>query len=92
MTDSYKLVLSKASIRSLSKLYNIKPRKVFLQSKYILTQHPHKKAYVIVNYPGSDFNGYYWVLIKNVVIIKKQPIQRKVNYNKCGLYPPMVVM
>jgi hypothetical protein len=69
MMDIYDVVWSKTAIRSLSKLYNINPQTVFLQSKYILSQHPHKKAVGIVNYPGFDFNGYYWILIKNVVLI-----------------------
>ena len=66
MMDSYDVVWSKTAIRSLSKLYKINPRNVFPQSKYILSQHPHKKAYDMVNYPGFDFNGYYWILIDAV--------------------------
>jgi hypothetical protein len=77
MMDSYEVVWSKSAIRALSKMYNINPRTVFLQSKYILSQLPHKKAYDIVNYPGFDFNGYYWVLIRNVVIIYRISVIHK---------------
>jgi mRNA-degrading endonuclease RelE of RelBE toxin-antitoxin system len=70
MTDnSYKVAWSKTASRNLAKLYNIDPQKVFFKSKYLLSHYPHQKAFDIVNFPGFDFNGYYWTLIHNVVII-----------------------
>jgi mRNA-degrading endonuclease RelE of RelBE toxin-antitoxin system len=79
MTDKYRVAWSNVASRELSKLYNIDPRKVFLKSKYLLSQLPHKKAYNIINDPELDIDGYYWILINNVVIIYRvDEIQKRV--------------
>jgi hypothetical protein len=42
---------------------------VFRRSKAILTALPLEKAYGISDYPGYEFNGYFWTFNGNVVLI-----------------------
>lgn len=52
-------------------LYKLDSMNVFRQSKIILNYIPEHKSYGISDYPGFNFNGYYWTLIGNVIIIYK---------------------
>jgi hypothetical protein len=49
--------------------YKVDPMNVFRRSKVVLTNKPLEIAYGISDFPGYEFNGYYWTLIGNVVII-----------------------
>lgn len=51
------------------KSYNINPSLVFRNSKSILSIKPREKADDIADYPGFEFNGYYWKYINNVIVI-----------------------
>jgi hypothetical protein len=53
------------------KQYKVDPMNVFRRSKSILTTTPQAKAYGISDFPGYEFNGYYWTLIGNTALIYK---------------------
>ncbi|QQK75036.1 hypothetical protein HUG15_05085 [Salicibibacter cibarius] len=52
--------------------FNIDPNLVFRRSLSLLSKDPKKVAYDLVNTDndvGYEFNGYYWILINNVIVI-----------------------
>lgn len=51
------------------KRYRINPKLVFRNSKSTLSTNPHEKANDVVEYPGLEFNGYYWIYINNVILV-----------------------
>ncbi|MDE5413986.1 hypothetical protein [Alkalihalobacterium chitinilyticum] len=51
------------------KPFKINPKLVFRNSKVVLSVDPRQKAYDVVDYPGFQFNGYYWTYINNVIIV-----------------------
>jgi hypothetical protein len=53
------------------KEYQVNSMSVFRRSKDVLSDNPSSKAYGVSDFPGFEFNGYYWTLIGNVVIIYK---------------------
>ncbi|MDG5789629.1 hypothetical protein QA612_19410 [Evansella sp. AB-P1] len=66
------------------KPYKIDPKRVFRNSKNILSVNPRKHAYDIVDYPGFEFNGYYWTYINNVIIIYDVlDLEKKVLVDAC---------
>ena len=67
----YKVLWSTYARVSLAraKEYKVDPMNVFRRSKVTLTIKPQEKAYGISDFPDYEFNGYYWTLIGNVVII-----------------------
>jgi hypothetical protein len=53
--------------------YKVNPMTVFRRSKAVLANHPSSKADGVSDFPGFEFNGYYLVLIGNVVIVGRTP-------------------
>ncbi|KJB88760.1 hypothetical protein AZ66_05490 [Paenibacillus sp. E194] len=51
------------------KPYKVDPMNVFRRSKDVLCHLPHEKAYGISDFPGFEFNDYYWTLIGNAILI-----------------------
>lgn len=52
--------------------FKVKPNWVFRKSLSLLSRNPQQVAYDVVssdNDVASEFNGYYWVLINNVIVI-----------------------
>lgn len=71
MSDAnrYKVRWTQTALTSLGKLYNVDPDMVFLRSQTLLSRSPRRHADGIANFPGYKYNGYYWLLINNVVVI-----------------------
>ena len=72
MTDQqYKVVWAQHARVALAKMkkFRIDSNKVFRRSKTILSKNPVEESCGISDFPGFDFNGYYWVLIHNVVVV-----------------------
>lgn len=64
--------------------YKVNPMTVFRRSKAVLANHPSSKADGVSNFPGFEFNGYYWALIGNVVIVYKVDEQlHEVHVDAC---------
>jgi len=51
------------------KPFKIDPKLVFRNSKSILSINPREKADDVVDYPGFEFNGYYWKCFNNVIVV-----------------------
>jgi len=49
--------------------FKINPRLVFMKSKHLLRRSPHKVAYDVVDFEDSEYSGYYWTLINNVILV-----------------------
>lgn len=62
---------------ALAKLFNIDPYKVFKRSKQLLSLNPYKQAHGVADYPGFEFNGYYWTLIHNVIVLYRVSDEKK---------------
>lgn len=84
MVEEYRVGWSRAATKSLSKLFNVDYKSVFTKSTFLLSTDPRKKAYGVTDYSGFNYNGYYWVLINNVVIVYKvSDEQRRVFIEAC---------
>lgn len=58
----------KLPLRVLLKLYNIDHDQIYLTSNTMLGSNPHNHAEMI-DYPNFKYNGYYWTIIRNVIIV-----------------------
>lgn len=69
--DGYKVLWSVHARSTLARmrLYKVDPMNVFRRSKSILSVEPIYKADGISEFVGFEFNGYYWMLIGNIVVI-----------------------
>jgi len=66
------------------KQFNINPKRVFRNSKSILAVNPRETAYDVLNDPDSEFNGYYWIYINNVILVYDViEVERKVLVDAC---------
>lgn len=66
------------------KPFKIDPKLVFRNSKSILSAKPREKAGDVVDYPGFEFNGYYWTYINNVIVVYNVlDIEEKVLVDAC---------
>jgi hypothetical protein len=64
--------------------YNIDAKRVFRNSKSILSESPSKKAEDVVEYPRFEFNGYYWAYINNVIVVYVvHETEKKVQIDAC---------
>ncbi|WP_017754494.1 type II toxin-antitoxin system RelE/ParE family toxin [Calidifontibacillus oryziterrae] len=68
---NYRVVWSKKAIQALGRLFNINHRIVFNRSKILLSHSLETQAEGIADFPEFKFNGYYWTLINNVIIVYK---------------------
>jgi len=69
--DTYRVLWTSYARVALAKMkpYKVNPMNVFRRSKALLAIDPEAKAYGISDFPGFAFNGYYWTLLGNVVLI-----------------------
>ncbi len=66
------------------KEYNVHPMAVFRRSKSVLAYDPESKADGVSDFPGFEFNSYFWILIGNVIVIYKIDDQLKqVHVDAC---------
>lgn len=49
--------------------YKVNSVNVFRRSKIVLSDEPTEKAYSVSDFPGFEYNGYFWTLIGNVIIL-----------------------
>lgn len=72
MTDNqYRVLWSQYARVALAEMekFKIDPLKVFKRSKLLLSKGPEYEAYGYADFPGFEFNGYFWTLINNVVVV-----------------------
>lgn len=68
----------------MDQLFNINHDQVYRRSKHLLAQNPYLQAYGIADFPGFAFNGYYWTLINNVVVVYRiSQSEEKVFIDAC---------
>lgn len=67
--NHYHVSWNKEASAAIAKLFNIEPNQIFKRSKALLSQNPYQVANGVAKYPGFEFNGYYWVLINNVIVL-----------------------
>lgn len=66
------------------KEYKVNPMSVFRRSIAVLSYLPSSKADGVSDFPDFEFNGYYWTLIENVVIVYKVDEQlHEVHVDAC---------
>ncbi|OMF18533.1 hypothetical protein BK133_30410 [Paenibacillus sp. FSL H8-0548] len=65
----YRVLWTQPALKALAKLFNVSHNDVFNRSKLILSQDPHQQADGVTDYSDFKYNGYYWVLLHNVVLI-----------------------
>ncbi|MEK4517478.1 hypothetical protein NSS64_19490 [Paenibacillus sp. FSL H8-0122] len=64
--------------------FKVNSANVFKRSISVLNDEPKYKADGVSDFPGFEFNGYYWVLIGNVIIIYRiDEDLRKVYVDAC---------
>ncbi|MDQ0191889.1 hypothetical protein [Paenibacillus wynnii] len=84
--NSYKVLWTTYARVALARMkeFKVDPMNVFRRSKAILSEEPNYKAYGISDFPGFEFNGYFWTMIGNVVIIYKVDEDlREVHVDAC---------
>lgn len=71
--DQFKVLWTSYARVALARMkeFKVDPMHVFRRSKAVLASNPESRAYGISDFPGFEFNGYFWTLIGNVVIIYK---------------------
>ncbi|WP_066309742.1 hypothetical protein [Bacillus sp. FJAT-29814] len=77
MEVKFRVSWSRAAVQALARLFNINHKMVYSKSKNILSKEPRKKAFGVADYPGFYLNGYFWILINNVVIIYRVSDEQK---------------
>ncbi|MEW6696858.1 MAG: hypothetical protein ACOY35_11605 [Bacillota bacterium] len=65
----FKVTWSAEAIEGIGQLFNVNARQVIRNSKHILSNNPYSSAFGIANFPGYEFNGYFWIYINNVILI-----------------------
>lgn len=87
MTNSpYRVLWTSYARVALAKMqpYKVDPMDVFRRSQNVLSYLPEHKAYGISDFSGFEYNGYYWTLIGNVIIIYKvDPELHEVYVDAC---------
>jgi mRNA-degrading endonuclease RelE of RelBE toxin-antitoxin system len=77
MAEKYSVSWSRTAVQSLARLFNINHKLVFNKSEIILSFEPRIKAFGVSDSPGYELNGYYWILINNVVLIYRVSDEQK---------------
>ncbi|TWI56342.1 hypothetical protein [Halalkalibacter nanhaiisediminis] len=49
--------------------YKVDSKRVFRQSKLLLSENPRKNSWGTADYPGFEFNGYDWIKIGNAICV-----------------------
>lgn len=49
--------------------FKVNPNLVFNKSKHLLSGLPRRVAIDVVDFEDFKYNGYYWVLINNVIVV-----------------------
>lgn len=69
LNKKYRVLWKRIAVEKFSRLFNVEHKRVFRNSKHILSQDPIRSADGIADFPGYDFNGYYWMKSHNVILI-----------------------
>ncbi|CAM4356096.1 hypothetical protein L1N85_15065 [Paenibacillus alkaliterrae] len=68
-SNGYKVLWTSYARVALARMkeFKVDSMNVFRRTIVILSEEPKEKAYGVSDFPGFEFNGYYWTLIGNVV-------------------------
>ncbi|MFC7394013.1 hypothetical protein [Scopulibacillus cellulosilyticus] len=69
MDNKFRVTWERTALRNLGKFFNIDYEKVYFRTKLLLSHNPYELAEGVADYPGFEFNGYFWTLINNVIIV-----------------------
>ncbi|GEM_PF-2509421 len=65
----YRVSWTQPALKALAKLFNVSHNDVFKRSKLILSRNPQQQAEGVADHPNFKYDGYYWVLIHNVILV-----------------------
>lgn len=63
------VVWERTALVGLGKLFNIDHEKVYKRSKYLLSDPAFHQTENVADYPGFQYNGYFWAIINNVIVV-----------------------
>lgn len=73
----YRVAWKRKATEKFGRLFNVDHRRVFRNSKHVLSLDPFHYADGVADFPGYEFNGYFWIKINNVILIYRVLLDEK---------------